>query len=134
MRYVSVVCAVMTLVVTSLLTLSSTDVSPVVTVAAAQDNPIATSEESVTAGRIIYSRFCRSCHGVKADGSGAASGDVPPANLIDDEWDHGDTDAEIFKTIREGVPPDYNMEPWEGRVTDDDIWNIVNYLRSLVSE
>ena len=134
MRYVSVVCAVITLVMTGLLTLSSGDVSPVVTVTAAQDNPTAMSEESVTAGRIIYSRFCRSCHGVKADGSGAASGDVPPANLTDDEWDHGDTDAAIFKTIREGVPPDYFMEPWEGRVTEDDIWNVVNYLRSLAAE
>jgi mono/diheme cytochrome c family protein len=135
MRYVSIVCAISALVMTSLLTLSSTDASPVVTLAAsAQDNPIATSEESITAGRIVYSRFCRSCHGVKADGSGASSGDVPPANLIDDEWDHGATDAEIFKTIREGVPPDYFMEPWEGRVTDDAIWNVINYLRSLASE
>ncbi len=99
---------------------------------ALQDNPVPRTEESVVAGRIIYARFCRSCHGTEARGDGRGSPpDVVVANLVDDQCDHGDTDAEIFKTIREGVPPDFNMEPWEGRITDEDIWNVVNYLRDL---
>ena len=49
----------------------------------------------------------------------AAPPDSRPANLVDEEWDHGDTDAAIF---REGVPPKYDMDAWEGRITDDDIW------------
>ncbi len=99
---------------------------------ALQDNPVPRTEESVAGGRIIYARFCRSCHGIegKGDGGGAPP-DAVVSNLVDDQWDNGDTDAEIFKTIREGVPPDLFMEPWEGRITDDDIWNVVNYLRDL---
>lgn len=97
-----------------------------------QDNPVASSEESIAAGRGTYGRFCRSCHGIGADGRGmAAPPDSRPANLVDEEWDHGDTDAAIFKVIREGVPPKYDMDAWEGRITDDDIWNVINFLRDL---
>ena len=80
-------------------------------------------------------RFCRSCHGMRADGRGmAAPPGSRPANLVDDTWDHGSSDAEIFKVIKEGVPPDYNMDAWDGRVSDDDIWNVINYLRDLAAE
>ena len=63
----------------------------------------------------------------------AAPPDSRPADLVDDEWDHGDTDAAIFKVIREGVPPKYDMDAWEGRITDDDIWNVINFLRDLAA-
>ena len=102
---------------------------------ALQENPIPMSEESVTAGRTIYGRFCRSCHGQQANGRGtAAAPGSTPANLVDDEWDHGGSDAEIFKVIKEGVPPDYFMDAWDGRITDEDIWNTINYLRDLANQ
>ena len=66
-------------------------------VAGAPQNPIAMSEESINAGRQMYGRFCRSCHGTAATGNGvAAPPESTPADLIDDEWDHGSTDGEIF--------------------------------------
>jgi len=100
-----------------------------------QDNPIELTDESVSAGRQIYGRFCRSCHGVRADGRGmAAPPGSRPANLVDDAWDHGDSDAEIFKVIKEGVPPKYDMDAWDGRISDDDIWNAINFLRDLAAE
>lgn len=97
-----------------------------------QDNPIPPTEESVRAGNVVYRRFCRSCHGVegKGDGGGAPPGSKP-ANLVDDEWDYGGTDAEISKTIQEGIPPDLIMAAWEGRISDEDIWNLINYMRDL---
>ena len=102
--------------------------------AEAQANPIAMSEDSVRAGRRMFGRFCRSCHGMRADGQGmTAPSGSRPANLVDDQWDHGSTDGEIFQVIREGVPPAYDMDAWEGRITDDDIWNIINFLRDLAA-
>lgn len=99
-----------------------------------QANPIEMSEDSVRAGRRIFGRFCRSCHGMRADGQGmTAPSGSRPANLVDDQWDHGGTDGEIFRVIREGVPPAYDMDAWEGRITDDDIWNIINFLRDLAA-
>lgn len=102
--------------------------------AEAPENPIEATEESVRAGLRIYGRFCRSCHGMRADGRGmAAPAGSRPANLIDDEWVHGDSDGAIYTVIREGVPPRYDMDAWEGRITDDEIWHVVNYLRFLAA-
>ena len=101
---------------------------------APQANPIEMSEDSVRAGRRVFGRFCRSCHGMRADGQGmTAPSGSRPANLVDDQWDHGSTDGDIFRVIREGVPPAYDMDAWEGRITDDDIWNIINFLRDLAA-
>ncbi len=96
------------------------------------ENPIEATDESVRAGLRVYGRFCRACHGIRADGQGmTAPTGSRPANLIDDEWTHGDTDGDIFLVIRNGVPPAYDMDAWEGRITDEEIWHIVNFLRNM---
>jgi mono/diheme cytochrome c family protein len=55
-------------------------------------------------------------------------------NLTDDAWDHGSTDGAIFDNIKNGVPPDFNMTPWKDQMKDDEIWNVVNYLRSIAKK
>ena len=35
-----------------------------------QDSPIEMSDESIATGRQVYGRFCRSYHGLSADGDG----------------------------------------------------------------
>jgi mono/diheme cytochrome c family protein len=98
------------------------------------ENPIEATEDSVRAGLRVYGRFCRSCHGVRGDGRGQnPSPGTRPANLIDDEWVHGDSDGEIYTVIRQGVPPNYDMDAWEGRITDEEIWHVVNFLRELAA-
>ena len=98
------------------------------------ENPIEATEESVRAGLRVYGRFCRSCHGINLDGRGQSpSPGTRPANLVDDEWVHGDSDGEIYNVIRQGVPPNYDMDAWEGRITDEEIWHVVNYLRFRAS-
>jgi len=100
--------------------------------AEAPENPVEATEESVRAGLRVYGRFCRACHGIRADGQGmTAPPGSRPANLIDDEWVHGDTDGDIFLVIRNGVPPAYDMDAWEGRITDEEIWHVVNFLRNM---
>ena len=118
---------------------ASGDSAPVVAAATAQEeaaeppeNPVEATEESVRSGLRVYGRFCRSCHGIRADGQGmTAPTGSRPANLIDDEWTHGDTDGDIFLVIRNGVPPAYDMDAWEGRITDEEIWHVVNFLRNM---
>ena len=90
------------------------------------------SDESVAGGLKIYVRFCRSCHGTGGVGDGpGAPPDVPAPSPLDADCFDGCADGNIFNAIRNGVEPDYFMEPWEGRISDDDVWNIVNYLNSL---
>ena len=95
-------------------------------------NPIAMSDVSVKAGRVVYSKICRACHGLagKGDGISAPPGSKP-ANLVDAEWKYGGGDADIFYTVKYGVKPFDVMEPWGKKISDNDIWNTINFLRDL---
>lgn len=102
-------------------------------------NPVAADAASISAGREIYQRSCASCHG--ADGKGGIvnslvedRGGPPTPDLTDDQWDFGSSDGEIFAVIKNGTPPDLFMGPWDGRLTDTEMWNVVNYVRSLAAK
>ena len=99
--------------------------------AAALKNPVAATPESIAAGKQIYQRSCASCHGVT--GQGGPGNDLIPAapSLVAEKLDHGSTDGEIFSNVKNGVAPDFNMVPFKDTLNDDDIWRVVNYIRSL---
>jgi mono/diheme cytochrome c family protein len=99
-------------------------------------NPVPSSPESVAAGAQSYAKLCALCHGATGNGDGklaaaTAAYGARPSNLTDDVWDHGSTDGEIFVVIRDGIGPDFNMPGFKGRLQDGEIWNVVNYVRSL---
>lgn len=97
--------------------------------------PVPTSPASIKEGMRTYSVWCRSCHGLRGKGDGVtAPPGAKPANLVDAEWKHGSTDALIFKNIKEGIKPFEFMKPQRDNLTDTDIWNVINYLRSLAQE
>lgn len=97
-------------------------------------NPVAATPESIAAGKQIYQRNCASCHGTS--GEGGPGNDLIPAapSLVDDQWDHGSTDGEIFDNVRNGVAPDFNMVPFKDKLKDEEIWNVVNYVRSIAKK
>ena len=99
--------------------------------ATAIKNPVAATPQSVAAGQDTYRKSCAPCHGIKAEGG--SGNDLIPASpdLTDEMWDHGSTDGAIFDNIKNGVAPDFNMTPWKDQLKDDEIWNVVNYLRSI---
>ena len=101
--------------------------------AAKVKNPVAATPESIAAGKTVYTK-CAPCHGI--NGEGGPGNDLIPAapSLVDDMWDHGSTDGEIFDSIKNGVAPDFNMVPWKDQLKDEDIWNVVNYLRSIAKK
>jgi len=102
--------------------------------AAAVKNTVAATQASVTAGSRAYARNCRQCHGVRARGDGPLAPNNPrPADLTDATWEFGTSDGEIFALIWNGVPddPDTEMKGMKDTLAERDVWNIVNYLRSL---
>jgi cbb3-type cytochrome c oxidase subunit III len=102
--------------------------------AAAVKNPVPASAESIDAGKRLYQRHCASCHGVNAEG-GSGNDLIPAApDLTDKDWKHGGTDGEIFSAIKNGIPPDLNMVPFGDQLKDQEIWSVVNYIRSLAKK
>ena len=98
--------------------------------AAAVKNPVAATPASLAAGKRSYTRLCVRCHGPEGQGDGTgATGPVPPGDLSDDKWDYGGSDGEIFAVIHDGVSAD--MEGYAQRMSDAEIWNVVNYLRTF---
>src|SRR5262249_30550368 len=95
-------------------------------------NPAAATSESVAAGKQLYQKYCRFCHGAAAKGnSPMAPEGTQQSDLTDEKWQGAMSDGEIFVTIRDGVPPKFDMKGFKSKLTDQEMWNIVNYLRSL---
>jgi mono/diheme cytochrome c family protein len=107
--------------------------------AGALKNPVASTPESLATGKRIYDSNCSACHGNMAQGAVRAgtvisiieeqNGRQPP-DLTDDRWDYGSSDGDIFTVVKRGLPPTM-MPGFDGGIADNDIWSIVNYLRSL---
>lgn len=99
-------------------------------------NPVAADAKSIEAGKATYTKTCATCHGPAGKGDGAIvkslkPEQVKPSDLTDAKWDHGSTDGEVFVTIRDGVSPTSMMKGQKGKLMDNDMWNLVNYLKSL---
>ncbi|MFY9903960.1 MAG: c-type cytochrome [Terriglobales bacterium] len=100
---------------------------------AAKANPVKPSAESLAKGKKLYGYDCAMCHGKDGDGKGDMAADMK--NMPD--FTHPDalkgrTDGELFYIIRNGKGE--NMPPEGDRAKDEDIWNMVNYVRSLAKK
>lgn len=93
---------------------------------------VPSSAASIEAGGALFQKRCRFCHGATGKGdSTMAPKTMQPSNLTDATWVRGSTEGEIFWVIQNGAPPKYDMKGLKGQVSDTDIWNLVNYVRSL---
>jgi mono/diheme cytochrome c family protein len=100
--------------------------------AAAVKNPVALTPNSINKGRQAFMKACRHCHGPKGLGDGPLAPKNPsPADLTDAEWKYGSTDGEIFAVIANGVGGNSEMKGVRSEMTATDMWNIVNFLRSI---
>jgi mono/diheme cytochrome c family protein len=100
--------------------------------AAAVKNPVPSNPSSINKGRQAYMKACRHCHGSTGLGDGPLAPKNPsPATLTDAEWKYGSTDGEIYAIISNGVGGGSEMKGVRSEMTATDMWNIVNYLRSI---
>jgi mono/diheme cytochrome c family protein len=98
----------------------------------AKVNPVKPSEESLAKGKKFYVIDCAMCHGDKGDGKGDMASDMKNVtDFTNPDALKNRTDGEIFYVIRNGK----GDMPAEGdRAKDSDIWNLVNYVRSLAKK
>ena len=101
---------------------------------AAAEGPLPYTRKSIARGRQFYLTNCVECH--DQDGKGLNRRDfnsTAPADLTDpDAWLHGTSPGAIFASIRNGTKED--MPPYRGKLQDEQIWHIVNFVRSLWPE
>lgn len=94
------------------------------------ENPIAATDESIAKGSEIYAASCAVCHGDTGLGDGVAGASLnpPPANLHEDHVQIL-TDGGMFAIIHNGVP-DSGMPAFGDALDEDDIWHVVNFVRT----
>jgi mono/diheme cytochrome c family protein len=100
--------------------------------AAKLTNPVAATPQSIEAGKKTYGKFCAFCHGEEGKGDGPMAPEGShPADLTAAQWKHGGSDGELFSTISNGAGPKSAMKPFKSKLTPNEIWNVVNYVRTL---
>ena len=91
-------------------------------------NPLTTTADALREARKTYLRLCQYCHG--ADGRAQANPDFEAPSLRDpSQWSYGTSDGELFVSIRDGAG--HEMPPFRKQLKDDQIWQLVLYVRSI---
>jgi cytochrome c oxidase cbb3-type subunit 3 len=89
-------------------------------------NPYEGDKNAIATGAKLFIGYnCLDCHG--ADGSGAMG-----PSFQDGRWHFGGSPAEVFESIYQGRPD--GMPAWGGRISNDQIWMLTAYVRSLASK
>ena len=88
------------------------------------DAPYDDNAYAVSEGKTLFTSMnCSGCHFQGGGGIG------PP--LMDDEWIYGSEPQQIFSSIADGRPN--GMPAWKYRLSTQQIWELVSYVRSLSS-
>lgn len=105
----------------------------------ARNNPVTTTPETLLAGERLFngkpkSLPCAYCHGAKGDGKGnlATQYNPRPRNFACKETLTGISDGQLFWIIQNGSPG--AAMPPSKNLTDEQIWQLVHYLRSLARQ
>ncbi|MEE9132625.1 MAG: c-type cytochrome [Gemmatimonadota bacterium] len=92
-------------------------------------NPLPASEASLERGKELYDIFCSVCHGPEGQGGGSIEGPFPRGLIsqLDTQRARDYTDGYIFGMMSagRGLMPNYR------RMTQEERWHIVNYVRQL---
>jgi putative heme-binding domain-containing protein len=91
---------------------------------AAATNPLAGNVDAIRFGTGLFRARCADCHGM--DARGVRSPDLTQV------WASGRTDDGLFKTVKNGVPGT-EMPAVGARMADNEIWQILAYLRTLAA-
>lgn len=89
---------------------------------------------AVEGGDAIYARYCATCHGDQGQGRGM----FPP--VLHTDWVEGDKERLILVTLHGLTGPievrgevydfDYGMPAFAGRLSDDDIADLLTFMRT----
>ena len=92
-------------------------------------NPLAKDPNAAKLGEFEFRANCAFCHGLGARGGGRGP------DLTRAQKKHGNSDADLFRTINEGVPgtampPNGATQQGVG-MTEEELWQVISYIRSV---
>ena len=92
-------------------------------------NPVTKGDASNKAGKTLYDKTCASCHGKAGLGDGVRARALKtfPGDFSQAEY-QDQTDGDQFYKTKTGRG---EMPKYEGKLSDTDIWNVVNYMRTF---
>ena len=93
-------------------------------------NPVKSSAESKAAGKELFEKKCASCHGKTGLGDGTKASELKtePGDFSKADF-QSQSDGSLFYKISEGRD---DMPSFKKKITDaNEIWNVVNFVRSL---
>lgn len=95
-------------------------------------SPVPFSKESIARGRAVFARNCTACHG--NDGKSEVDVVANATDLTEPKlWRSGTLEGEIFRSIRDGAGD--TMPPFNSQLQkEEDLWHLVNFIRSLWPE
>lgn len=97
-----------------------------------KDLNVSQPERDVLSGRVIFSTICIRCHGVDGKGDGQMKFTPPVADLTSPAV-QGKLDARLFKSVHDGKQ-NTAMGAWREALTDDEIWDVLAYVRTLAPQ
>lgn len=111
--------------------------SPTLTVprsSADTPNPSLNDPASVARGKLLYQQNCQICHGIAGDGRGPAGANmrIKPASFLNPQhYQAQGMDGAHFWVIQHGDGQPGAMPAWQGKLTDQQTWDVLNYVKKL---
>jgi mono/diheme cytochrome c family protein len=98
-----------------------------------KENPVKPSPTSIASGKKKYGQDCAMCHGNEGAGDGDLAADMhlKLADFRDAAALKTLSDGDIYNIINNGKG---KMMGEEGRLKPDDIWDVINFVRSLAKK
>ena len=97
-----------------------------------KDYTVSPSKHDAVSGREIYSNICVRCHGIDGKGAGQMKFTPPAADLTSPAV-QGKLDARLFKSVHDGKS-NTAMGAWREALSDDEIWDVLAYVRTLAPQ
>lgn len=99
-------------------------------------NPIPANVESIEIGRALYQANCLPCHGPsgKGDGPVGVTLNPRPADLSQHAVPGVHPDGRLYDWITDGFPGSAIMPAFRDRLSDEQRWHLVNFIRTFAPQ
>jgi mono/diheme cytochrome c family protein len=93
-------------------------------------NPAPGKSETLAVAKANYDRHCADCHGTDGNGQGSKAHSLwkAPTDFRKSQETRQETDGELYWSITRGSWP---MSAFDGKLSDVERWQLVNYLRTF---